>query len=218
MVVDGGLLEDLGVGPEGDLGTRGLRLADDLDLLRGLAARELHRVNLAVALDLDHEALGQSIYNGDTDAVQTTGHLVAAAAELTTGVQDGHDDLKGAHLALGMLGHGNATAVINNRHRVVKVHGDIDAVAETRHRLVDRVVNNLPHQVVQAHGTGGADVHAGALAHRLQTLKDLNVFGTVGGCFVRHGYPLFLSFKGPPKRPTANQSKYTLHRCRHNYR
>ena len=207
----------LDVRPEADGRAGALGLADHLEVVEHLAARILLLVDLSFLIDVDLHVLGERVDHRRADAVQTAGNLVAAAAELAARVQDGHDDLKGAHLALGVLGHGDAAAVVDNRHRVVEVHGDVDAVAEARHRLVDRVVNNLPHQVVQAHRTGGADVHAGALAHRLQTLKDLNVFGTVGGCFVRHGYPLFLSFKGPPKRSIANQSKYTLQKWIRNY-
>ena len=34
--------------------------------------------------------------------------------------------------------------------------------------------------MVQPPGTGGADIHARAFAHRLQTLKNLDLFGAVG--------------------------------------
>ncbi len=51
---------------------------------------------------------------------------------------------------------------------------DDDVVAVAGQRLVDRVVDDLEHQVVQAGAVGGvADVHAGALAHRLQAFQDL---------------------------------------------
>ena len=46
-------------------------------------------------------------------------------------------------------------------------------VAVAGQRLVDRVVDDLVDQVVQAALTGGADVHAGPLADRLETLEDL---------------------------------------------
>ena len=46
-------------------------------------------------------------------------------------------------------------------------------------RLVDGVVDDLPHQVVQAALAGGADVHAGALADRLEPLEDLDRGGVV---------------------------------------
>ena len=54
-------------------------------------------------------------------------------------------------------------------------------------RLVDRVVDQLEDHVVQTRGVVGvADVHAGALAHRLEALEDLDVFGGVGAaCWPR---------------------------------
>ena len=67
------------------------------------------------------------------------------------------------------------------RDRVVGVDGDDDVVAVAGQRLVDRVVDHLEHQVVQAGAVGGvADVHAGALAHRLQAFEDLDRAFAVG--------------------------------------
>ena len=49
----------------------------------------------------------------------------------------------------------------------------------TRERLVDRVVDDLPDEVVQAASTGGTDVHARALAHRLESFENVDVLGVV---------------------------------------
>ena len=48
-------------------------------------------------------------------------------------------------------------------------------------RLVHGVVHDLVDEVVQAAGAGGADVHAGALADRLEPLEDGDVLGAVAG-------------------------------------
>ena len=58
---------------------------------------------------------------------------------------------------------------------------DDDLVAEAGHGLVDRVVDDLVHEVVQAAGAGGADVHPRALADGLEALEDLDVAGVVAG-------------------------------------
>jgi hypothetical protein len=48
----------------------------------------------------------------------------------------------------------------------------------TGQRLVDAVVHDLVDHVVQARAViGVADVHAGALAHRLQALENLDGIG-----------------------------------------
>ena len=100
-----------------------------------------------------------------------------------------------------------------------------DGVAEARQGLVDGVVHNLVHQVVQPPGAGGADVHARALAHGLQAFQHLDlvaVVGLAGLGHVRH----FVDFQclnlqftwakalggrkkaGPPTDPIL--SRYTL--------
>ena len=56
-------------------------------------------------------------------------------------------------------------------------HGDGRGVAV--HGLVDRVVEDLPDQVVQAGRADAADVHAGALADGLEAFEDGDVFGGV---------------------------------------
>ena len=74
-----------------------------------------------------------------------------------------------------VLVDGNAAAVVANGDAVVLADEDIDAVTETRQGLVDGVVHNLAHQVVQTLDMGVTDVHGRTLAHCLQTLKDLDV-------------------------------------------
>ena len=51
----------------------------------------------------------------------------------------------------------------------------LDVGRVTGHRLVDRVVDDLLDQVMQAADVGRADVHAGPLANRLEPLQDLDV-------------------------------------------
>jgi hypothetical protein len=53
----------------------------------------------------------------------------------------------------------------------VRVQYDVDLVAVAAQRLVDRVVDDLPEAVGHAAAVGGPDVHAGALADRLQALE-----------------------------------------------
>ncbi len=133
-----------------------------------------------VALDLDLDALGERVDHGDADAVQAAGDLVAAATELAAGVQHGeHDRDRGELLARRDVDRDAAT-VVGDLDAAVGEDRHLDAVAVAGQRLVDGVVHDLPHQVVQAALAGGADVHARALAHRLEALEDLDRAGVVG--------------------------------------
>src|SRR4051794_41948371 len=79
----------------------------------------------------------------------------------------------------------------------------------TRHRLIDRVVDDLVDEVMEASNAGGADVHAGPLADRLEAFEDLDVLGVVvrglGAAGLRWGPGGCLRFGGPtasrPGRP-----------------
>ena len=159
------------------------RRADDLHLALGLAALGvLLAVVVAVAVDLDEEPLGQRVDDADADAVQAAGDLVAAAAELAAGVEHGEHDL-GRALALVRTGRvrvdRDAAAVVVDAAAAVGEQRDGDARAVAGHRLVDGVVDDLPDQVVQPGQAGRADVHARALAHRIEALEDLDVLGAV---------------------------------------
>ena len=57
--------------------------------------------------------------------------------------------------------------------------------------LVDRVVDDLVDQVVEARRTRGTDVHPGPLAHGLQALENRDVLGRV-----RHAFTLSASSGG----------------------
>jgi hypothetical protein len=54
-----------------------------------------------------------------------------------------------------------------------------DLVAVTGERFINRVVNNLVHEVMKPAGAGRADVHAGTLADGLEAFEDRDVLRVV---------------------------------------
>src|SRR5690606_10361211 len=76
----------------------------------------------------------------------------------------------------------DAAAVVRHRDRAVLVdrHGDVVGVAGQG--LVDRVVHDLEHHVVQAGAVVDVtDVHARTLAHGLEAAQDGDLAGVVAG-------------------------------------
>ena len=146
----------------------------------GHAVVEGHPEGVALLAHADVEPGRQGVDHRGADAVQATGDLVAAAAELAAGVQLGEHELDGAD-ALGRV-HvgGDAAPVVLDADRAVLHQRDVDGVGVAGEGLVDRVVDDLPHEVVQAALAGGPDVHAGPLAHRLEALEDGDRAGVVG--------------------------------------
>jgi hypothetical protein len=180
---------------EGDAGAAAVGGADGLDRGDGVAALEADGVGLALAPDVEGEAIAERVDDRDADAVQAAGDLVRAVVELAAGVQDREDDDRGVDgLAADLHRTGrDAAAVVLDRDRVVGVDEHLDRVAVASESLVDRVVDDLEDHLVEAGAVAGvADVHARPLAHGLQALEHRDRVGVVvfrglrlGG--LRHG-------------------------------
>ena len=110
--------------------------------------------------------------------MQAAGDLVALAAELAAGVQDGIHHRHRGDTHFGMDAHGDTAAVIGHADDVPLQDLGLDMGAVAGQRLVDGVIHDLVHQVVQTARPGGADIHARALADGFQPLQHLDL------CFV----------------------------------
>ena len=144
----------------------------------GVAALVGLHVDLLAAPDLEVEPLGQRVDHRHADAVQTARDLVAVVVELAAGVQHRQHDLGGRPAALVHV-HRDAAAVVDDGHRAVEVDRDVDLGAVAGQRLVDRVVDDLVDEVVQAGGSGRPDVHRRALADGLEAFEHLDLVGAV---------------------------------------
>ena len=174
------LLEDLGVGQERDRRAGLLRRADLLQVGRRLAAGELLAEDLAVALDLDVEPLGERVDDRDADAVQAAGDLVAVAAELAAGVELRQHDRHGGEPLV--LHHVRRECPSRCPMTVTELSGwrtHFDEVGAARQGLVDGVVDHLEDEVMEAARARRADVHARAQPDRLEAFEDSDVFCAV---------------------------------------
>src|SRR5579862_7834044 len=95
-------------------------------------------------------------------------------------MKDSQHDLEGRLLELGLLVHGNTAAVVDDRYAVIGMDSDVDGVAVAGHGLVDAVIDDLAHEVMETARVGAADVHARAAANSFQSLQDLDVLAAVG--------------------------------------
>ena len=134
---------------------------------------------VALSTHLDVDSGGQGVHHGDAHAVQAARDRVAAASELAAGMQLGHDHLDAALALAWHLVHRDATAVVVHPDAVVGQDGDFNVVSVPGQSLVDRVVDDLVDQMMQAPGARRTDVHAGTDADRLQPLQHLQIAGVI---------------------------------------
>ena len=84
----------------------------------------------------------------------------------------GHDDLGRRHAFLVMDIDRDAAAIVADGARAVGIERHRYGIAVAGQRLVDRIVDDLVDHVMQAGAViGVADIHAGALAHRVEAAQ-----------------------------------------------
>jgi len=111
--------------------------------------------------------------------VQAAGDLVAVAAELAAGVQLRQHHRQGRQALLGHDVDRDAGPVVGDRDRVVRMDGRLDRVGASREGFVDRVVDHLVDEVMEASSARRADVHARPQPDRLEALENGDVFSGI---------------------------------------
>jgi hypothetical protein len=56
---------------------------------------------------------------------------------------------------------------------------DVDDAAEARYGLIDRIVDDLVDEVMEARGTSGPDIHGRSLTDRIEAFENLDGTGVV---------------------------------------
>jgi len=103
--------------------------------------------------------------------VESAADLVRGVIKLTAGVQHGHDDLRRRTPLFRVNIDRNATTVVANGNRFVRVDRHRYRVAMAGKRLIDRVIDNLEDHVVKAGAIiGVTDIHPRPLSDSLQAL------------------------------------------------
>ena len=148
--------------------------------LCGLTTGKSHLLNGTFVPNLYLQPFAQGIYNTGTNAVQTAGYFISAAAELTAGMQHGKYHFKGRNTHLGMNTGGNTTSVITDADLITGQNGHFDVITEAGQCLVDGVVYDLIDQMMQASGTGRTDIHTGTFTYSLKAFQHLNLIFIIG--------------------------------------
>ena len=103
-------------------------------------------------------------------------------AEFAAGVELGHDDLGSGHpFALMDIGRDSAP-IIAHAAGAIRIEGNQHLLRKARERLVNGVVDDLVHHVVQAGAVVRVpDIHARPLAHGIEAFEHLDRFRPVIG-------------------------------------
>ncbi len=144
------------------------------------AVGESDPVLQAPAPDARAQPRRQGVNHRGPHAVQAARRLVGVGVELAARVQFGEYQLNGGAALLLVHVAGDATAVIGDRQRTVRLDRHVHPRRVAGLGLVQRVVDDLVGHVVQARAiVGVADVHPRALSHRVESLEQADVAAVV---------------------------------------
>lgn len=60
------------------------------------------------------------------------------------------------------------------------MHHDYDMLRMTSHRFIDRVIDDLPHEMMETTLIGRSDVHTRTFTDGLESLEDLDITTVIG--------------------------------------
>ncbi|MBA7715745.1 hypothetical protein ES703_124801 [subsurface metagenome] len=126
--------------------------------------------------------------------MKPAGDGIAPTTKLSPGVEHGHHRLQSRGAGYRVDLNGYPPAVIGDRHPTIIEYGHLHPIARSGHRLIDAVINDLLHQVMEPPLPGAPDIHPRAPAHRLHSAQHLDVFG---GVLVVPVLVLFYTDRGP---------------------
>ena len=106
-------------------------------------------MNLSLTSDFHRQIIGQSVYTGKANTVQTAGDFIAASAEFTAGMKNRKSNFKSVFSGFLMIAYRYSAAVVLYGNDFTFVNGDDDMVAESCHCLIDRVVHKFIDQVME---------------------------------------------------------------------
>ena len=137
IVIDRCFLKNLRVRLELDESSRFVRIADYVEVACNVTSCKALAVDMTVLGNLNLKPFGKGVNNGRAHAVQTAGNLVAAATELSAGVQYGQNNGNGRKSLLLVDTDGYTAAVIADGDNVAGKNFNLNMGAEAGERLVD---------------------------------------------------------------------------------
>jgi len=156
----------------------GFRLTYLLDWVIRFADFVALGIVLVVAFDDDLEKAGESVDCRGTNAMEASRGLICRLGEFTAGMEFGHGQLESGNTRF-MFVNGNAGTIVRDGNLAIEMEVDSDIVGSVGDGLIKGVIGDFGEEVVKTFFVGGADIHPGTFANRLETLEDGDIFSCV---------------------------------------
>ena len=126
--------KNLGAGQKMYFGTFAFSCTSNSQRRDAFTSAKLHLMYLTLTIHTQAQPIRQRIDHRNTDTVQTTRNLITVLVEFTTGVQFSHNDFgcTTTKFIFFMNVGWNATTVVRDRNRIIRVNRDDNIITVTR--------------------------------------------------------------------------------------
>ena len=135
------------------------------------------------------QPLGQSIYNGCSYAVKTSGYLISSTAKLTAGMQNGKYNLNCRNSCFVVDTYRNSPTIIYNCNGVVWVDAYLDLCTISCQSFIYRIIYNFVYKMMQTPAGCTSNIHTRSFTNRFQPFQNLNLVRSVLRIFSAHVLP-----------------------------
>ena len=163
----------MAAGSANSLQRRNGTAGSDFLLDRVIIAFKAHAVLTAAGADVYNQPLRKRIHNGSTNTVQATRIAVILMIELAAGMQPGEDHFNTGNAQFRMNVYRHTAPIIFDRSAAILMKLHTNAPGKAVCHLVDRIIHDLPEQVMQAACTGRTDVHTRTHPDSIKSFEHL---------------------------------------------
>ncbi len=111
--------------------------------------------------------------------MQTAGYLIGTAAELAAGMKNSEDRLNRRDTGLRVNFRRHTASVIFDGHDILVIDSDFNLCRITGQGLINRVVDDLPDQVMQTGRRGCTYVHTRSFSDSFKTFQYLYIVRSI---------------------------------------
>ena len=112
--------------------------------------------------------------------MKSAGNLVGVVVEFTSCVECGHNYFCGTDILFCVNVYRYSSTVVSNGYGFFRVNRHVNSIAMPCQRLINRVIHQLLHHMMQAGAIFGVtNVHTRTLTHRIEAFKHLYTVGVV---------------------------------------
>ena len=136
-------------------------------------------IDLTFTVNCNFQPVRQCIYNRCPNAMKSSGYFVSSTAEFSSRMKNSKYHLNCRFSSFMVDACRNSTSIIFHSDRIIHVDRDLDMSAISSQCLINGIIYDLIHQMVQSPEGSIINIHTRSFSDRLKSFQYLNLICSV---------------------------------------